>query len=77
MPTLSANGHLAYIFMCLCPGIFRLLVSLSVSVLFNCERDLMKFEQMVRRIYPAELQLNIANATDTNAAFFRLKLIYS
>ena len=31
-------------------------------------------EQMVHRIYPAELQLNKAYASDTKAAFFRLKL---
>ena len=29
---------------------------------------------MVRRIYPAELQLNKANASDTEAAFFDLNL---
>ena len=27
------------------------------------------FEHMVHRIYPAELQLNKANASDTDAAF--------
>ena len=27
------------------------------------------FEHMVHRIYPAELQLNKANASDTEAAF--------
>ena len=35
------------------------------------------FEHMVHRIYPAELKLNKANASDTEAAFFRLKLIDS
>ena len=30
--------------------------------------DNIHFEQMVRRIYPAELQLNKANASDTEAA---------
>ena len=37
--------------------------------------DNIHFEHMVHRIYPAELQLNKANASDTEAAFFRLKLI--
>ena len=32
------------------------------------------FEHMVHRIYPAELQLNKANASDTEAAFLDLKL---
>ena len=32
------------------------------------------FEQMVHRIYPAELQLNKANASDTEAAFLDLNL---
>ena len=32
------------------------------------------FEHMVHRIYPAELQLNKANATDTEAAFLDLNL---
>ena len=32
------------------------------------------FEQMVHRIYPAELQLNKANASDTEAAFLDLSL---
>ena len=36
------------------------------------------FEHMVHRIYPAELQLNKANASDTEAAFLkRLKVIDS
>ena len=36
------------------------------------------FEHMVNRIYPAELQLNKANASDTEAAFLDLNLsIYS
>ena len=39
--------------------------------------DVIHFEHMVHRIYPAELQLNKANASDTEAAFFRLKLIDS
>ena len=30
--------------------------------------DNIHFEQMVHRIYPAELQLKIANASDTEAA---------
>ena len=31
--------------------------------------DYIDFEHMVHRIYPAELQLNKANASDTEAAF--------
>ena len=34
------------------------------------------FEQMVHRIYPAELQLNKANAVDTEAAFLDLNLSF-
>ena len=40
--------------------------------LFNI--DNIHFEQMVQRIYPAELQLNKANASDTEAAFLNLNL---
>ena len=36
--------------------------------------DKIHFEQMVHRIYPAELQLNKANASDTKAAFLDLNL---
>ena len=36
--------------------------------------DDIHFEQMVHRIYPAELQLNKANASDTEAAFLDLNL---
>ena len=36
--------------------------------------DNFHFEQMVHRIYPAELQLNKANASDTEAAFLDLNL---
>ena len=36
--------------------------------------DNIHFEQMVHRIYPAELQLNKANASDTEAAFLVLNL---
>ena len=32
------------------------------------------FEQMVHRIYPAQLQLNKANAADTEVAFLDLNL---
>ena len=32
------------------------------------------FEQMVHRIYPAKLQLNKANASDTETAFLDLSL---
>ena len=34
--------------------------------------DNIHFEQMVHRIYTAELQLNKANATDTHAVFLDL-----
>ena len=36
--------------------------------------DVIPFEHMVHRIYPAELQLNKANASDTEAAFLDLNL---
>ena len=36
--------------------------------------DNIHFEQMVHRICPAELQLNKANASDTEAAFLDLNL---
>ena len=36
--------------------------------------DTVHFEHMVHRIYPAELQLNKANASDTEAAFLALNL---
>ena len=36
--------------------------------------DNIHFEQMVNRIYPAELQLNKANASDTETAFLDLNL---
>ena len=36
--------------------------------------DNIHFEQMVHRIYPAELQINKANASDTEAAFLDLNL---
>ena len=38
--------------------------------------DTIHFEHMIHRIYPAEFQLNKANASDTEAVF-RLKLIDS
>ena len=34
------------------------------------------FEQMVGQIYPTDLQLNKANPSDTEAAFFGLRLVY-
>ena len=37
--------------------------------------DNIHFEQMVHRIYPADLQRNKANASDTEAAFL-LKLVH-
>ena len=36
--------------------------------------DNIHFEQMVHRTYPAEIQLNKANASDTEAAFLDLNL---
>ena len=42
--------------------------------LLNIESDNIHFELMVHRIYPAELQLNKANASDTEAAFLDLNL---
>ena len=45
----------------------------------RCLNDLLNiynihFEHMVKRIYPAELQLNKANVSDTEAAFLDLNL---
>ena len=37
-------------------------------------KDNIHFQHMVHRIYPAELQLNKANASDTEAAFLDLNL---
>ena len=39
--------------------------------------DNIHFEHMVHRIYSAELQLNKANASDTEGCLFRLKFIDS
>ena len=39
--------------------------------------DNIYFEQMVNRIYPAELQLNKANSSDTEAPFLELNLSIS
>ena len=36
--------------------------------------DNIRFEQMVHRIYPTELQLNKANSSDTEAAFLDFDL---
>ena len=33
------------------------------------------FDNMVRKIHPAELQLNIANTSDTEASFFGLAFV--
>ena len=38
------------------------------------KNDNIHFEQMVHRIYPAELQLNKDNASDTESAFLDLNL---
>ena len=38
--------------------------------------DNIYFEQMVNMIYPAELQLNKANSSDTEAPFFGFESIY-
>ena len=35
------------------------------------------FDNMVRKLYPAELQLNKANTSDTEASFFYLHLFIS
>ena len=39
--------------------------------------DNIYFEQMVNRIYPAEIQLNKANSSDTEAPFLNLNLFIS
>ena len=51
----------------------------AFNLTFVCLDDLLNidnihFEHMVHRIYPAELQLNKANAPDTEAAFLDLNL---
>ena len=46
--------------------------SRNVDDLLNI--DNIHFEQMVHRIYPAELQLDKVNASDTEAAFLDLNL---
>ena len=54
----------------------------SLSLPYNYSRylddllnmDNIQFEHMVHRIYPAELQLNKANASDIEAAFLDLNL---
>ena len=38
------------------------------------DKDNIHFEHMVHRVYPAELHLNKANASDTKAAFLDLNL---
>ena len=47
--------------------------SRNLDDLFNINN--ITFEQMVHRIYPAKLQLNKANASATEAAFFDLNLL--
>ena len=39
--------------------------------------DNIHFKQIVHRIYPAELQLNTANSSDTEAAFIDLNLLFT
>ena len=51
----------------------------AFSLISRCLDDLLnndhiQFEQMVHRIYPIELQLNKANASDTEATFLDLNL---
>ena len=47
-------------------ALLKLEITVSLSLAF--------YEHMVHRIYPAELQLNKANASDIEAAFLDLKL---
>ena len=42
--------------------------------IWNIENNF--FDSMVKRIYPSELQLNKANVSDTEAAFFGFTFIY-
>ena len=49
----------------------------SVRFLLRLSIDNIHFEQMVHRIYSAELQLNKANASDIKAVFLDFILIYS
>ena len=65
---------------CLCQTITKLiLLKLCVNSTSRYLDDLLNidnpyFEQMVGQIYPTELQLNKANASDTEAPFLDLNL---
>ena len=49
-------------------------MTLSIHLLDTWTIHSIHFEQMVHRIHPAEVQLNKANASDTEAAFLDLNL---
>ena len=74
-----------FLFLCVLGMGYVILLWHSLSLPYNYSRylddlpniDNIHFEHMVHRIYPAELQLNKANASDTEAAFLDLKLIDS
>ena len=58
---------------------YDLLNAIQIPSKFDCFNENLHcchihFEHMVHRIYPAELQLNKANASDTEAAFLDLNL---
>ena len=53
-------------------SLFRGVVGWSLDDLLNIDSPY--FEQMVRQIYPTELQLNKANSSDTEAPFLDLNL---
>ena len=52
----------------------QLLDTLTTYSIYTVYIDNIHFEHMVHRIYPAELQLHKANASDTEAAFLDINL---
>ena len=63
--------------LCLCLCLFICFNSTSryLDDLLNIDNPY--FEQMVGQIYPTELQLNKANASDTEAPFFGFELVHN
>ena len=62
---------------CLCQTIIKLILAFNstsryLDDLLNIDKPY--FEQMVGQIYPAALQLNKANSSDTEAPFLDLNL---
>ena len=57
---------------CLCQTIIKLILLKLIDDLLNIDNPY--FEQMAGQIYPAELQLNKANSSDTGAPFLNLSI---